>query len=82
MVCSSSAQVALVSDVDAMDKLGRDEGSSDAAARLKLMTVHASKGLEFDGCFVVGVEDGLLPHYYSLDVCIHTAAARIAYAHH
>ena len=59
-------QVALVSDVDAMDKLGREVSASDAV-RLKLMTVHASKGLEFDGCFVVGVEDGLLPHYYSLE---------------
>lgn len=28
----------------------------------KLMTVHASKGLEFDYVFITGLEDGLFPH--------------------
>lgn len=29
---------------------------------VRLMTVHASKGLEFDTVFVTGLEDGLFPH--------------------
>jgi len=28
----------------------------------KLMTIHASKGLEFDYVFITGLEDGLFPH--------------------
>ena len=31
-------------------------------AGIKLMTVHASKGLEFDHVFIVGLEQGLFPH--------------------
>lgn len=35
--------------------------------KVKLMTFHSSKGLEFPGVFMVGVEDGYLPHENSLD---------------
>jgi DNA helicase-2/ATP-dependent DNA helicase PcrA len=47
---------ALASDQDSlMHKQG-------ALGLVRLMTVHASKGLEFQAVFVTGLEDGLFPH--------------------
>ncbi len=37
----------------------------DSGHGVKLMTAHASKGLEFDTVLVVGVEEGLWPHRFS-----------------
>lgn len=39
----------------------QDEMKEDKKA-VRLMTVHAAKGLEFDAVFVAGLEDGLFPH--------------------
>ena len=52
------AEVALVSDVDAYDEDG--DG-------VTLITLHMVKGLEFPVVFMVGMEEGLLPHQRALD---------------
>lgn len=40
---------------------------NDAGNQVRLMSLHAAKGLEFRYVFIVGVEDGTLPHEASLD---------------
>jgi DNA helicase-2/ATP-dependent DNA helicase PcrA len=39
----------------------------DAGERISVMTLHMSKGLEFDYVFILGLEEGLLPHSRSMD---------------
>ena len=39
----------------------------DAGNQVRLMSMHASKGLEFRFVFIVGVEDGNLPHEASIE---------------
>src|SRR5206468_7791853 len=53
--------VSLVQDVDQLD----EEGSNGDA--VTLITLHAAKGLEFPYVFLIGVEEGVLPHQRSID---------------
>ncbi|GHV91507.1 DNA helicase [Spirochaetia bacterium] len=46
----------------------RDDGEDDAnKGKVNLMTIHASKGLEFPVVFIAGAEDGIIPHARSLE---------------
>lgn len=54
-------EVALVADVDS------EEDEENPAAKITLMTLHSSKGLEFPYVFIAGMEDGLFPSHMSLE---------------
>ncbi|MEI6532293.1 MAG: UvrD-helicase domain-containing protein [Candidatus Roizmanbacteria bacterium] len=44
-----------------------DGEKREGGNNLKLMTLHQAKGLEFPYVFIVGVEEGILPHSRSID---------------
>ena len=50
--------ISLVSDTDNLD---------EKADALTLITLHQAKGLEFPVVFIIGMEEGLLPHIRSLE---------------
>ena len=51
-------EISLVSDVTE---------HTDGTNKVSLMTVHSVKGLEFDYVFIIGMEEGIFPHYNSIN---------------
>ena len=58
-------RISLLSRTDGDDD--NADSKSDGKGKVNLMTIHASKGLEFPLVFIAGAEAGIIPHERSLE---------------
>lgn len=57
--------LALVSDQDTLPE--NNSGENENIGAVTLLTLHAAKGLEFKQVFIIGLDEGILPHSRSRD---------------
>ncbi|MFA5628439.1 MAG: DNA helicase Rep [Thiohalomonadaceae bacterium] len=68
----------LVNKICLIDMLDRNDNEANSDT-VRLMTLHAAKGLEFPHVFLVGIEEELLPHRNSIELETIEEERRLAY---
>lgn len=61
------------------DMLERQQEEEEGAEGVQMMTLHASKGLEFPYVFIIGMEEEILPHRSSIEADTIEEERRLAY---
>jgi ATP-dependent DNA helicase Rep len=61
-----------------LDIIDREEAQKEDQ-KVQILTVHASKGLEYSHVYIMGMEEGLLPHQQSIDDDSIEEERRLAY---
>ncbi len=61
------------------DMLERQQEEEEGADGVQMMTLHASKGLEFPYVFILGMEEEILPHRSSIEADTIEEERRLAY---
>ena len=61
------------------DMLERQEEEAEGAEGVQMMTLHASKGLEFPVVYIMGMEEEILPHRSSIEADTVEEERRLAY---
>ncbi|MDP9298694.1 MAG: DNA helicase PcrA, partial [Actinomycetota bacterium] len=66
--------------LESVSLVGEQDEYDEEQSTVTLMTLHIAKGLEFPVVFIVGLEDGIFPHYRSMtDAAALEEERRLAY---
>jgi DNA helicase-2/ATP-dependent DNA helicase PcrA len=61
-----SEEGTLADFLEQVSLLGEQDEYDEESGTVTLMTLHNAKGLEFPAVFIIGLEDGIFPHYRSM----------------
>ncbi len=64
---SSNSTESLVAFLEKVSLVADADDLNDSTGAVTMVTLHQAKGLEFSVVFIVGLEEGILPHSRSLD---------------